>query len=62
MRFSKADAKRAWCTGAEQMCLQAGGRIPIDARELIDGSVFKEVELAALKRNPNVELAFAELA
>lgn len=62
MRFSKADAKRAWCSAAEQMCLQARGQVNIDARELIAGSVFKDIELPALKRNPAVELAFAELA
>lgn len=60
LRFSKADAKRAWCSAAEQMCLQVHGKVNIDARELIAGSVFKEVELPALKRNPNAELAFAE--
>lgn len=62
LRFSKAEAKRAWCSGAEQMCLQARGKVSIDARELIVGSVFQEVELPALKRNPNVELALAGAA
>ena len=62
LRLSKADAKRVWCNGAEQMCLQLRGKVRIDARERIAGSVFMEVELPAMQRNPNVELAFAQAA
>jgi len=61
-RFSKQDAKRAWCAGAEQMCLQAQGDVNIDMREVIPGSVFQEIELPTLKRNPKVTLAFAGVA
>jgi len=61
-RFARRDAKRAWCAAAEQMCLQVSGRVNIDQSEIIPGSVFQEVELQALKRNPNVSLCFAEAA
>lgn len=59
VRFSKQDAKRAWCSGAEQMCLQAAGMVNIDMREVIAGSVFQEIELPTLQRNPKVTLSFA---
>lgn len=61
-RFSRHDSKRAWCAGAEQMCLQVAGNVDIDQREVIPGSVFQEIELPALGRNPRVRLNFAEAA
>jgi len=60
-RFSRRAAKHAWCAAAEQMCLQVSGRVNIDQSEIIPGSVFQEIELQTLKRNPNVSLCFAEV-
>jgi hypothetical protein len=59
-RFSARDSKRAWCAACEQMCLQVQGRVEIDESEVIPGSVFQEIELATLRRNPNVSLRFAD--
>ena len=61
-RFPRRDAKRAWCAAAEQMCLQVSGRVNIDESEVIPGSVFQEIELQTLRRNPNVRMCFKELA
>lgn len=61
-RFSRRAAKRAWCAAVEQMCLQVSGRVNIDQSEVIPGSVFQEIELQTLRRNPNVSLCFAEVA
>ena len=61
-RWSKADSKRAWLAGAEQMCLQLSGEVPVHISEVIPGSVYQDVELPALRRNPRVrvvELAVA---
>lgn len=55
-RFSKYDSKRAWISGAEQMCLQAAGPVPVHVSAVIPGSVFQAVELPALRRNPKVHL------
>lgn len=54
--WSKADAKRAWLAGAEQMCLQVSGDVPVHISEVIPGSVFQSVELPALRRNPRVRV------
>jgi hypothetical protein len=57
-RWSRQDAKRAWCAGAEQMCKQASGWVNIDVRERVPGSVFQDLELPTLSRNPRVTLSF----
>lgn len=59
VKFSKRDAKRAWCTGAEQMCLQISGEVSPVVTRVIQGSVFQEIELPALRRNPNVKLNYS---
>jgi hypothetical protein len=56
--FSKNDSKKVWCEAAEKMALQATGKVTIDETATVEGSVFREVELPALKRNPNVTLNF----
>lgn len=55
-RWSRQDSKRAWMAGAEQMCLQVSGEVPVYVSEVIPGSVFQGVELPALRRNPRVRL------
>lgn len=55
-RWSKADSKRAWIGGAEQMCLQAAGEVPVHISAVIPGSVFQAIELPALRRNPQVRI------
>ena len=60
-RFSKHDSKRAWCSGAEQMCLQVSGPVSLDVMAVIPGSVFQEICLPALRRNRNVSLQGASL-
>lgn len=57
-KFSRDECKQLWCAAAEKMALQASGRVTIDVDEVIPGSVFQEVELPALKRNPGVTLDF----
>lgn len=55
-RFSKYDSKRVWIGGAEQMCLQAAGQVPVHVSAVIPGSVFQATELPALRRNPKVRI------
>lgn len=60
--WSKADSKRVWMAGAEQMCLQLSGEVPVHISAVVPGSVYQDVELPALRRNPRVrvvELAIA---
>lgn len=60
--WSKADSKRVWMAGAEQMCLQLSGDVPVHISAVVPGSVYQDVELPALRRNPRVrvvELAVA---
>lgn len=56
MRFSKVDAKRAWCKATEQMCMQVRGPIKMIETDVIPGSVFQEVAIPALRSNPQAQL------
>lgn len=51
-------AKEAWCGVAVEFALQASGRVTLDVSETVEGSVFREIELPALRKNPNVVLDF----
>lgn len=56
LRWSRQDSKRVWLKGAEQMCLQLSGDVPVYISEMVPGSVFQDVELPALRRNPRVRV------
>jgi len=58
-RFTREQAKKAWFTAVEQMCLQVSGRVNLAETAVIPGSVFQEIVLPTLRRNPKVELNFA---
>lgn len=58
-RFTREQAKKAWYAAVEQMCLQVSGRVNLDQSAVIPGSVFQEIVLPTLRRNPKVTLNFA---
>jgi hypothetical protein len=58
-RFTREQAKRAWFAAVEQMCLQVAGPVKLDQSAVIPGSVFQEIVLPTLRRNPKVTLSFA---
>ena len=57
-RFSRAQAKQAWCKGAEAMCRQVKGPVNIEQTAVVPGSVFQTIELPALHANPRVQLHY----
>lgn len=57
-RWSRRDSKRAWCIGTELVCRRASGWVRREPRPLVAGSVYKDIELAALMRNPKVTVSF----
>ena len=60
-RWSAVDSKRVWLAAAEQMCLQLSGEVPVHISEVIPGSVFQDVELPALRRNPKVRVVLHQV-
>ncbi len=54
----KQFAKEVWCTLAEKFALHLTGQVTIDESAPVIGSVFREIELPALRRNTEITLHF----
>lgn len=61
-RWSRQDSKRAWCLATEKMCSHSAGAVNLDPGAIIPGSVFHQVVLPSLRRNPRVTLSLAQAA
>lgn len=53
---SAQQAKEIWCLAARKFAEAASGEVNIFRTEVVEGSVFEEIELPVLKSNPNVNL------
>jgi hypothetical protein len=55
---NQIEAHALWETLARRFAMNASGVVTIARTEIVPGSVFQMIELAALQRNPDVSVEF----